>query len=156
LPSPYPSLTVYPATAAVAPPGMTREEAAVWDAFRRTNLAALTTVYYNVHVGTVPGDDPDETPADRIMRASLYAKRVDVIARTPRDTWVIELKTHARSSALGQLLVYVPQVAARFPEFPRLRPMLVSATADPDLDAVCATLRVECYRPPFTPITLTP
>jgi hypothetical protein len=129
---------------------MQAAENAAWQDFRRLNAGLWTTLYYNVHVGTVPGDDDTEHPADRMLRASLYAKRVDVIARTSRETWVIEVKAAARASAIGQVLVYPPLVLTRCPEWAPLRPMLVAASCDPDVAATAVTYGVEVFCPPFT------
>jgi len=129
---------------------MQRVEDASWQAFRRLNFGLWTVLYYNVHVGAVAGDDAREDAATRILRAYLYAKRVDAIARTPTETWIIEVKASARASAIGQILVYPPLVQTRFPEWAPFRPMIVAAACDPDVEATAATYGVEVYCPPFT------
>jgi hypothetical protein len=152
LPAIYPPLEPHDSSYMRNPTGMALAEAAVWHAFRRTNAGRITQLYYNVHVGTVPGDDPNASDADRRLRAQLYAKRVDVIALAPPETWVIEVKPRANPSALGQLLVYVPLVTARCPSWPRLRPMIVAASIDADAATLCHSLGITCQTPPFAPL----
>jgi len=131
---------------------MNREEADVWRRFLAANAHQLTGLMYNVHVGTVPGDNPNESDDERRERAALYAKRIDVVALTPTATWLIEVKTPVRPSALGQLLTYIPLLAARFPELPPTRPVLVADSFDPDVSAACKAQKITCAAPPFGPL----
>ncbi len=140
------------ATYTHTPDGMAQLEAAVWQAFRLANLHRMQTLYFNVRVGTVPGDTEDQPAGDRLLRASLYAKRVDVIAIAPPETWIVEVKVRANPSALGQLHVYVPLVAARFPAWGNLRPVLVAESMDADAAALCDSLGITCQTPPFLPL----
>lgn len=128
---------------------MVATENATWQAFRRLNADTWSELYYNVHVGTVPGDDERHDPTERKLRAALYAKRVDVIARTPTETWIIEVKARATANSLGQVLIYPPLVHARFPEWPALRPMLVATSCDADVNDAAPSFGVEVYCPPF-------
>jgi hypothetical protein len=128
-------------------------ERAVWRMFQLANLDVLTALYFNVHVGTIAGDDPHDPPTTRELRATLYAKRVDVIARSTVGTLVLEVKERVRPSAVGQLLVYLPLVLARFPDFAPLRPVLLAMTTDPDVQPVAQALGVECYSPPGLRLT---
>ena len=140
----------------IRPPGMVAAEIPIWRAFKQTNLSQLTAVHYNVHVGTIAGDDPNQPDDERLLRATLAAKRVDVIARLTCETWVIEVKERATPRAIGQLLTYIPLVARRFPDFPALRPILLAMTIDPDAAAICDTLGITCVIPPFSRLTPIP
>ncbi len=152
LPAVYPEIFAREPTFVGTPDGMAPMEAAVWQLFRLANVHRMRAVYFNVHVGTVPGDDVNDPASTRLLRSSLYAKRVDVIADAPPETWVIEVKVRANPSALGQLHVYVPLVAARFPAWPRLRPILLAHDVDADAGSLCASLGITCATPPFTPL----
>jgi hypothetical protein len=131
---------------------MNTDEARVWHAFQRANAHLLTGIMYNVHVGTFAPGPSDENVADQLLRAALYAKRIDAVALTPEATWIIEVKTYVRPSALGQLLTYMPLLPARFPTLPPGRAVLVAAAYDTDAAALCATLNITCAAPPFTPL----
>ncbi len=145
----YPTLHPTDPFSSAKAAGMQAVENVAWQAFRRLNAGLWTTLYYNVHVGTVPGDVETDSLEDRLLRSHLYAKRVDVIARTPTETWVIEVKASARASAMGQVLVYPPLVQTRFPEWAPLRPMLVAASCDADVQAIAQSFGVEVFCPPF-------
>ncbi len=148
----YPDVNAREPTFAGVPDGMAPLEAAVWQLFRVANLHRMRAVYFNVHVGTVPGDVATDLPATRRVRAALYSKRVDVIADAPPETWIIEVKVRANPSALGQLHVYVPLVAARFPDWPNARPLVIAQQCDADAAAIAGTLGIECLTPPFAPL----
>jgi len=132
---------------------MNAVEARIWRAFLQSNAHLLTGVMHNVHVGTVAGDVLTDTDDERRLRAALYAKRIDALGLRPHQTWLIEVKEHVRPSALGQLLVYIPLLAQRFPALPPARPVLVAATFDADTAAACVALKITCTAPPFTPLT---
>lgn len=145
----YPISPLIPPDPTVPVAGATQPEATVWRAFLAINRHLFTALQYNVHVGHVPDGPPDENDDDRRLRASIYAKRVDVVARRDAETWIVELKERATPRALGQLLVYPPLVRRRFPELPRLRPVLIAATIDEDTRATCQAMGVRCIASPF-------
>jgi hypothetical protein len=145
----YPTLQPLPPASDRKAAGLQNIENATWQAFRRLNLSHWTTLYYNVHVGTVAGDDENAPPAARLLHATLYAKRVDVIARAHTETWIIEVKNRALANAIGQVLVYPPLVNTRCPDWAPFRTMLVAASCDPDVAATAATYGVEVYCAPF-------
>jgi hypothetical protein len=152
----YPELQPFDAQRTPRAIGLPRLDAAIWERFRTTNLGLLRTVYFNVHVGTIPGDTAGEDPATRQLRAALWAKRIDVVCITPSETWVLEIKQHLRSAALGQLLVYLEPLRIRLPFAPRFRPLLVGDSIDADAALLCPTLGLECITPPFGPLVPRP
>ena len=87
-------------------PGMRPKDVAVWERFMTANPDAFVEVYYDAHVG-----DPVSAPElHDEMRASgafdVCQWCVDVIARAPNITYVIEVKPNAGAGALGQALAY--------------------------------------------------
>lgn len=148
----FPPLVPFPPDWPRRPEGMQPQENTVWQAFRLANLAQLRALYFNVHCGTVPGLT-DETPDDENrLRSTLWSKRVDVVAETIADVWLIEVKAAARPSAVGQTLTYVPILGQRRAEWRNARPLIVAAQFDPDALTLCGTLGVECIAPPFAPL----
>lgn len=125
-------------------------ENAVWQAFRRANAPLLVSLYFNVACGSVPGWSPDQPEGEQRDRAAIWSKKVDVIAETTAEPWLIEVKLAARASSVGQILQYVPLVAARRQAWATCRPILIAGSFDPDALALCGTLGVECYAPPFS------
>jgi hypothetical protein len=128
-------------------------ENAVWQAFRIANERTLRRVYFNVHCGTVPGLTGAESEQDNRTRTALWAKRVDVVAETATEAWLIEVKLAVRPSSVGQTLTYRPLLAARKPSWANPRVMLIAASFDPDALALCDSLGVECYGAPFQLLT---
>jgi len=144
-----PPLERFPPEYARRPQGMLQAENAVWQAFRVANQGALTALYFNVHVGTVPGLDATTTAAENSARTTLWSKRIDVVAEAYREVWLIECKTAARPSAIGQLLTYIPLLADRNATWTDPRPLLVAGTVDPDAFQLATTLNFEILTPPF-------
>lgn len=149
----YPPLRDYPPTWSRRPDGLQGQENAVWQAFRTANVRTIRRLFFNVHVGTVPGLTQTMSADEIRHRTALWAKRADVIAETATETWLIEVKTHVRPSAVGQTLTYVPLLKDRNPFWHDPRPILIAATFDPDALALCGTLGLECYAPPFPLLT---
>lgn len=145
----YPPLVEFPPTWRRRPVGMQAPEDVVWQLFRRANERLIRTLYFNVHCGTVPGLTDAESADDNRARTAMWAKRVDVVAETSSEVWLIEVKAAVRPSAVGQTLTYKPLLAARKPTWANPRVMLIGAQFDPDALALCGTLGLECYAPPF-------
>jgi hypothetical protein len=124
----------------------------VWQRFRLANLAQLRALYFNVHCGTVPGLQDDTTDAENRLRSTLWSKRVDVVAETIDEVWLIEVKAAARPSAVGQTLTYIPILGQRRASWRGARPLIVAAQFDPDALNLCGLLGVECIGPPFVPL----
>lgn len=146
----YPPLVDFPPTWRRRPVGMQAPEDVVWQLFRAANERTFRRLYFNVHCGTVPGLTATETAQDNRTRTALWAKRVDVVAETASEVWLIEVKEAVRPSAVGQTLTYVPLLGARRASWANPRPMLIAASFDPDALALCGTMGLECYAPPFS------
>lgn len=128
---------------------MANSENAVWQAFRSINEPALHALYFNVHCGTVPGLTTSTPEEENRIRSALWSKRVDVVAETATEVWLIEVKANARPSSVGQTLTYRGLIGARKVNWNAPRLMLVAGTFDPDALALCGELGLECFAPPF-------
>lgn len=149
----YPPALKLPPSYALRPSGMTLPETAIFRAWQLEQQRILTGLMFNVHVGSIPGDNPSDPENVRRLRAALYAKRIDVIGLTPTETWIIEVKQKITGASLGQLLTYLPHFTARFPELPPPRPILLAAFADPDILDLCKSSPVTCQLPPYKELT---
>lgn len=152
----YPALFRFPPDWRRRPEGMHSPENVVWQAFRTANLAAIRGLWFNVHCGTVPGLAEGMSDGENRARTAMWAKRVDVVAETATDVWLIEVKTDVRPSAVGQTLTYLPLLASRNPAWASPRPILIAARFDADALALCGTLGLECYAAPFAPLAPRP
>lgn len=128
---------------------MQTPENQVWQRFRKANERVMRRLYFNVHCGTVPGLTAGASELENRTRSALWSKRVDVIAETASEVWLIEVKAAVRPSAIGQTLVYVPLIGARKLEWSNPRPMLIGDYFDPDSLALCGTMGLECFGPEF-------
>lgn len=135
---------------------MALPENEVWQAFRRANQHQLRALYFNVHCGTVPGLTATTDEIENRTRSALWSKRVDVVAETDDEVWMIECKVDVRPSAVGQTLTYVPLITARNPAWSSVRPIIIGARFDPDARALCGTMGLECIAPPFAPLAKRP
>jgi len=76
--------------------------------YRFLNLRPLTdaTYRFDYRLGKGMTIDPTWPPSMQRMARALTQRRVDVLARTRADTWIIEIKVRAGPTAVGQLLTY--------------------------------------------------
>jgi len=109
------------------------EDMGPWTEFLKSDSMPLQEVWYNVHVGqavAVPEGSPE------YMRAHAQAvsrKRIDVIGRTKKELWIIELKPHANMQAIGQALVYEDLFSGEFVKSLPTVPVIVATTCDMDI-----------------------
>jgi hypothetical protein len=114
-------------------PHMLAEDAIVWTAWLLQNAHRLTGVWYDVHVGTAVQPPADLGPIALQVAAAVSRKRIDVVAKTPAELWVIELKPYGNYTALGQALVYSRLFALENPGSLPIVPMVICFEVDPDL-----------------------
>ncbi|GAI77685.1 unnamed protein product, partial [marine sediment metagenome] len=85
---------------------MMREDYATWTTFLQSREMFLDEVWYDVHVGqamAVPEGSPVYMEAHA---AAVSRKRIDVVGRTAKEFWIIEVKPYANMQAIGQVLIY--------------------------------------------------
>jgi hypothetical protein len=61
---------------------------------------------FDVHLGAGMPLDPAWPPWLSNMATALTQRRVDVIAATPKELWILEIKDRVGTTAIGQLLLY--------------------------------------------------
>jgi len=87
-------------------PHMKPRDVEIWERFIDKFPEMYSSCQYDLEVGTVPEFVKNaETEADR-NQASLYKKKIDVVAFTPNRLDLIELKPQADASTIGQLKGY--------------------------------------------------
>lgn len=128
---------------------MLAEDVPVWWRFLETWGHLFNKMYYDVCVGGVTLSP--ERQADsmwRMWRAST-AKRIDVLAETDTEVWIIEVADRPGLRALGQLQVY----RSLWLEDPKImkpeKMVLVCQTLDTDLGAAAAQNGVLLYVTPL-------
>ena len=74
-----------------------------------------------------------DQPYMRFVAECLAGKRV----------WVVELKEHLSSEALGQVLVYQHHFSRTYPELPVVRSLVACLRSDPVVEEVCRYTGIE-------------
>lgn len=112
---------------------MLAEDHATWTGFLSRFPNEFEEIWYDVHVGQampVPEGSPDYL---RSVAAGVSRKRIDVIARRGKVTYIIEVKKHANMESIGQVITYWDLFLKEF-EFPgQVRGMIIATTADADI-----------------------
>lgn len=114
-------------------PHMLAEDNAVWSAFLEQNFERLTEVWYDVRVGKPVETNSDATDMEKKIAAGLTRKRIDVVAVSGGNYWVIEVKPYASMLALGQIMTYARLFALQFAVGARVVPVIVCDKIDDDL-----------------------
>jgi hypothetical protein len=91
---------------------------------------------YDVRVGE--GIEVRPEWGDEIARMAklLTMKRIDVVARRPGETWIIEVKPHVGTGAYGQIRIYEKLLRAKLGENENIRLAFVCETIDPDVKKI--------------------
>lgn len=114
-------------------PHMLAEDNAVWSTFLDQNFERLQEVWYDVRVGMpVELEDGASEMELRIARG-LTRKRIDVVAISGGNYWVIEVKPYASMLALGQVISYARLFALEYEIRGRVIPVVVCDEVDGDL-----------------------
>ena len=132
------------------PPHMLFPDVPVWYSWLTTYGPYINKLYYDCLVGG-PGL-PDGPEVDKLAQQWAYntSKRVDAIAETDKEVWLIEVATSPGLRAVGQLLTYW----SLWQEDPKImkpeRLVLVCASVDTDLLASAAKYGILTYVTPIT------
>ena len=124
-PSPVRILPVYP--------HLLSEDTLVWTAWLTKNAHRIAGVWYDVHVGQAVPVPPGAHPSLQADTDAITRKRIDVVAKTPTEIWVVELKPYGNYSALGQAQVYARLFSLEYNAGLPVVPMVICFELDPDL-----------------------
>ena len=114
-------------------PHLLSEDTIVWTRWLERNQHRISAVWYDVHVGepvAVPAGLHPSIPIDAL---AVSRKRIDAVARTPSEIWVIELKPYGNYTSLGQALTYSRLFAQGYDAGLPVVPMVICCELDPDL-----------------------
>lgn len=114
-------------------PHMLAEDNEVWSKFLEQNFERLTEVWYDVRVGQPVKLADDATDMEKRIAAGLTRKRIDVVAISGGNYWVIEVKPYASMLALGQVMSYARLFALQYEVTGRVIPVIVCDSIDADL-----------------------
>lgn len=114
-------------------PHMLAEDNAVWSKFLEQNFERMTEVWYDVRVGQAVALEEDASDMEKRIAAGLTRKRIDVVAISGGNYWVIEVKPYASMLALGQVISYARLFALQYEVRGRVIPVIVCDSVDQDL-----------------------
>lgn len=114
-------------------PHMLAEDNAVWSKFLEQNFELVTEVWYDVRVGKAVDLPADASDMEKKIAAGLTRKRIDVVAISGGNYWVIEVKPFASMLAVGQVISYARMFALQYEVTGRVIPVIVCDAIDVDL-----------------------
>lgn len=114
-------------------PHMLSEDIAVWSKYLESPIAALSEVWYDVHVGKAVPLPAGSSDLERRIASGITRKRIDVVARVGPGLWVIELKPFGGMQALGQVLSYHRLFVKEYRPEVEVLPVLICSEVDEDL-----------------------
>ena len=127
------------------PAGMLDPDIPVWHRFLEQYNSLLQHVYYNVFLGgpwLTPEQEKD--PMQRMWRATT-SKRIDALAETSTEVWIIEVAAYPGQRSLGQLLSYQTLWLEDPKIFKPEKLVLVCERADEDIAVSYAKFGVLVY-----------
>lgn len=131
---------------------MMPEDHSTWTAFIESKILDLREVWYDVHVGR-PMSVPLGSPEYMVNVVSgISRKRIDVVARSGRKFYIIEVKPHANMESIGQVVTYKRLYEKEFKCEGPLEAIVVSKTCDADIVQVAESLGVRMI--PLDGVTL--
>ncbi len=118
-------------------PHLIASDIEIWNRFLHSAASHYQAVAYDVHVGH--GEKPltNVKPEIAYDMKTLTQKRIDAVLTTPEKIYIVEIKKHAGSWAVGQALVNDFLFRQTFtPPLPTV-PMIVTDKPQPDIADVC-------------------
>lgn len=88
------------------PPHMLKPDVPIWYRWLELYSGPILNLYYDVSVGGPFLSGPDATDKMKIMWRKLNVKRIDALAETATEVWIIEVSADPGLRSLGQLFTY--------------------------------------------------
>ena len=127
------------------PPHMLDQDIPVWYRFLEKYSFMFQKLYYDVFVGGPWYSKKKlEDPLFYMWRA-INAKRIDCLAETDKEIWIIEVSQDPGLRSVGQLQVYL-KLWSEDPGIDKpVRLVLVCAVVDPDLLSAASSFGILTY-----------
>jgi len=101
---------------------------------------------YDVHLRVRDTTKKTElTPKDQQLWNQMTAKRIDAVAETPTNIYVIEIKDRLRPSAVGQALTYKILYEEQYRPTKPVTATIITEFGDPDMQHVCDVLKIRVW-----------
>jgi len=129
-------------------PHMAKHDARIWDRFIQRFSGYFQEAAYDVGIGGSETNDPDATPAERLMWRWNTAKRIDAIVGNPDELWLCEVRPGAGLAAVGAVLGYAYlSELDKWPDRPLIMTIVTDRT-DNDIRAVCEAFEIQLVEIP--------
>lgn len=113
--------------------GMAPGDQAIWCRWLANGGGAWAPFEYNIRVGNGTIMPPDATEFERQQAYYLSTKRIDALGTINGVLTIIEVKTRAGLSAIGQMLGYRDLFLQQRPTVTRVNMLLVTDALQPDM-----------------------
>ncbi len=130
-----------------SPPGMSREDTAIWKHLKQDFAKYALKVFYNVRLGSGVDPGPKYTAQERTYWISNTQLRADVFIEQAYDVLIIELRHSATADAVGRLLTYGFNLEQDNPFGKRIRLILATDVYRPDVEDACKRLGIRYLIP---------
>ena len=124
-------------------PGMRPNDEVIWDKFIEQRPGAFDSCFYNVPVGNPARDNIQLEEMKHNGGWGVSTWRVDVVAIKDAKQYVIEIKPHADTHAIGEVLAYRALLISEGKIAPDAIPLIITDDASMILLQVCALLGVD-------------
>lgn len=124
-------------------PHMVPEEIEIWKRFLKLHGNKFDGFKYDIHVGKGTGPIPGYSKKEQEMFIRLTQKRIDVVAHKRGNAYIIEIKSRAGLSAIGQLIAYRRLYQEKYGRFSVAGMAIVAESIDPDVRHVAETARIK-------------
>lgn len=101
---------------------------------------------YDVPLKVRTGDFPTlMSENEKNLWNRLTSKRIDAVAETTNEIYVIEIKDRLRPSAVGQALTYKTLYEEQFKPTKPVIPAIIARYGDPDMQHVCDVYNIKTW-----------
>lgn len=121
---------------------MSTGDSYTWQKFMEKNSSKYHNYRYDVRVGSKVNLGPTAPAWLRKSAESLSQKRIDVVMDGVKATYVVEVKVHAKSSVIGDLICYKQMYVIRYNPVRPVLPYLVTSTLSADLLIALKELKI--------------
>jgi len=123
-------------------PGMRPKDEVIWDKYIQMHPGVFDSCFYNVPVGDPSHNDSEKGEMQYNGGWGVSTWRVDVVGIKDAMQYVIEIKPHADTHAIGEVLAYRALLIAEGKIKPDAIPLIITDEASMILLQACAALGV--------------
>lgn len=115
------------------PPHMLPADLPVWNSFRDAYAKNFLHFYFDVALSVREPPPQAITPSLVSLWKKTWGKRIDVVAESDTEVWIIEVTVNAFLRSIGQLLTYYQLWKVNPPINKPFYPYIICTTIDEDV-----------------------